>query len=105
MVQKVSLGQKIRQLRESKGVTRLELAKALGYESDTAIYLIETGRRGIDSEKLGKVADFFKIRVDQLMGKAEPKGIELRTALRSDSKLTEDDISKIESFIEFLKKQ
>lgn len=99
----VLIGKKIQQLRESKKISRLELAKVLGYESDTAVYLIESGKRGLSPEKLKAVADYLKISVDVLMGTKAPDNIHLRTALRSDKKLTEQDMDQVEKFVEFLK--
>lgn len=98
----VQIGRRIQKLREQNKLTRLQLAKILGYESETAIYLIEAGKRGLAPDKLSIVATRFKISVDELMGK-EPKDIHLRTALRSDKKLTEQDMDQVEKFVEFLK--
>lgn len=95
------IGAKIRLLREANKVTRLELAKILGYKTDTAVYLIEMGDRSISPEKLKGVATFFKTSVDEIMGDSEP--VTIRTALRSHKKLTEGDMDQIEKYVEFLK--
>ncbi len=41
------IGNKIKEARESEGLSQMELAKHLGYESATAISLIEAGERKV----------------------------------------------------------
>jgi transcriptional regulator with XRE-family HTH domain len=63
------VGEKIRTLRERRGMTLRELAVALGYPVRRNSYIseIETGKRTPQGKFLLKVADFFGITLDQLM--------------------------------------
>jgi len=55
------LGEKIRNLREIKGVSQMDLAYHLGYESTGAISQIENGIRGMGKRKMLQAAKFFGI--------------------------------------------
>lgn len=49
----MSIGFKIKQLRESQGIRQIDLAKILGFESATAISFIESGRNEL-SRRFGR---------------------------------------------------
>lgn len=64
----MSIGQKIIELRESKGMSRAELATAM----DITYYALskyETDDRQIDHALLIAFADFFNISIDYLLGR------------------------------------
>jgi transcriptional regulator with XRE-family HTH domain len=63
------LGQKIRTLREQRGMTLMQMAVALGYPTHRHSYLseIETGKRTPKGDFILKVADLFGVTTDQLM--------------------------------------
>ena len=54
------IGSQIKKARETKGISQLDLAKQLGFESATAISLIENGDRKVTAENLEKIANSFK---------------------------------------------
>ena len=58
-----SIGEKIRQLRVSKGMTQGELADALGYTHKSSINKIEKEENEISISKLKKVSVFFNIPI------------------------------------------
>lgn len=99
------IGKKIKDLREKKKWTKQELAKKLGYESDTAIHLIEVGKRKLSIEKLKIIAGLFEVSVSDLISEVENKKFDVITALRSDEALDEKDINQISSFIDFIKEK
>lgn len=59
-------GEKLRTLREQRGLTLRELAEALGYPSHGYIGNLESGRRKPTLEMALKIARFFGVSVDQL---------------------------------------
>lgn len=61
-------GLRISELRESKNMTQEELAKHLGI-TRASLSHYETSRREPDIETLNKIADFFQVSVDYLMGR------------------------------------
>ena len=98
------IGSKIKKIRENRGLTKQELAKELGYESDTAIHLIETGKRKVSLEKLKIIANLFKIPISHfILEDTKKEEIDVMTALRADEQLDEQDVGKISEFIEFIK--
>ncbi|GAW91322.1 helix-turn-helix domain-containing protein [Calderihabitans maritimus] len=69
-----TLGKKIKFLRTEKGLTQEELAKALGIARAT-LASWEINRREPDYSMLQKIADFFDVTVDFLLGRTDnPKG-------------------------------
>lgn len=81
------------------------LAKKLGYKSDTAISLIESGERKLAIDKLTIIADLFKVTLAELLG--EDYTVEHPTvlaALRAEG-LEEKDVAQISDFIDFIKQK
>jgi len=60
-------GQRLRYLRESKKMTQKELAKALN-SSESTIGMYERGEREPNFETVGKIASYFGVSVDFLLG-------------------------------------
>lgn len=62
----------IRKLRKEKNLTQKELAKILNV-SDRSVGFYETGERDPDTETLNKLANFFNVSIDYLLGRTEIK--------------------------------
>lgn len=78
---------RIREIRKKCGLTMKELGDRVGV-SESAISQYETGKRQPDYETLLKIADYFGVSVDYLLGKeggaaADPELEELLEVLRS----------------------
>ena len=71
MISQKILGQKIRELRDSKGLNQVDLAKKLEI-SRVALSEVERGNRGVDALELAKIASFFGIDMDYLMRDERP---------------------------------
>ena len=100
------IGAKIKKLREGRGLTKQALAEKLGYESDTAIHLIEAGKRKVSLEKLKLIANFFKVTISKFISEdVQKEDLDIMTALRSDEKLDERDVAQISTFIDFIKQK
>lgn len=54
-------GERLRHLREQRGLSQLDLAYELGYDSTGMVSLVETGQRGMDIEKIVKATQFFDV--------------------------------------------
>jgi transcriptional regulator with XRE-family HTH domain len=61
------IGGKIRVLRRRQGMTIKQLALALGFPSHSYISEIENGKKIPSTEMIIKLADLFKVSVDQLV--------------------------------------
>ena len=59
-------GEKLRTLRQRRGLTVRALAQALGYRSHGYLSLIETGKIRPRVDFILKVAQFFGVSMDQL---------------------------------------
>ncbi|MFN8494586.1 MAG: helix-turn-helix transcriptional regulator [Caldilineaceae bacterium] len=60
-------GEKVRSLRQRKGMTQKELADALGLASFSYLSEIEHGRKTPHPILIVKIADVFGVTADQLM--------------------------------------
>lgn len=60
--------ERIRELRIEKGVSRRELALAL-FVSERLISYWENGERECDFDMLMKIANYFEVSVDYLLGR------------------------------------
>ena len=63
-------GSKLKELRLEKGLTQRALGEALGFCNQT-ISFWESGQREPDLDALVKVAKYFDISVDYLLGNSE----------------------------------
>lgn len=61
--------EKLRTLREGRGLTKQKLAHALGF-SDAHIHYLETGKRKPSAEFVYKLAQFFGVTTDALLNDA-----------------------------------
>lgn len=62
----VHVGQNIRELRQSKGLTQAQLAEAIGV-SPTFISRVERGEKSMSLQKLQCVAKYFRVSCDALI--------------------------------------
>lgn len=107
-----TLGMRIKSLREHAGLTQLELAKQLNV-SNTTLSQYESGQRIPSDDIKIKIAAFFNVSVDYLLGqvdkkiKAAPEGLPLSQAqkelLTATSDLSSDDMKKALEYVELLK--
>jgi transcriptional regulator with XRE-family HTH domain len=60
-------GEKLRALRQRRGMSVRELTSALGYKGHGYIYDIEIGKKKPNVEFVVRVADLFEVTTDQLL--------------------------------------
>ena len=89
-----SLGNKIKRLRVSKGMTQDDLAKLLGYSSRSTINKIESDINAISYDKLLKLVEIFNINIDDLVNRVDD--------IRNN--INEGDNMYIEELLDFLYK-
>lgn len=112
---------KLRELRESREITQLELANALNISPST-IGMYEQGRRSPDPETLSMLADYFKVSIDHLLGRDETdthyydpevaeminaahKDPDLRVLFNASKKLTKEELQAVLSMIKVMSKE
>lgn len=59
---------RLKELRESKGLTQKEVAEIIGY-SEISYGRYENGKREPDISTLCKLAEYFNVTVDYLIGR------------------------------------
>lgn len=102
----------LKQLRNEKKITQRELANLLNLSPST-IAMYETGQRKPDFETLQKIADFFDVSTDYLLGRTDIRNLYKETVLRETKTsynldvcgLSVDDIAKVEEYIDLLKQK
>ena len=99
---KDTIGARIKLAREALNLSQADLAKALGFQSATAISLIENGERGVSTKVLKELSSILHHGTQYfLTGKSEPTN--LRIALRAEKDLSEEDKNAILRFINLAK--
>jgi transcriptional regulator with XRE-family HTH domain len=63
-------GKKIKELREKNSLTQKQFGELFNL-SASAIHELEMGRRNLAKEKLLKLADYFDVSLDWLMGRTD----------------------------------
>jgi transcriptional regulator with XRE-family HTH domain len=63
---------RLKELRNQKGIYQKELAEVLGVSRPT-ITQYEQGKRNPDTDMLNKIADYFEVSVDYLLGRTNKK--------------------------------
>lgn len=65
-------GDRIKRLREERGLSQLELAERVGI-NNSVLSRIESGKRPIEDKELNLFADFFEVSGDYLLGRSISK--------------------------------
>lgn len=110
-------GNKLRKIRENKGLLQKEVADALKISAST-IGMYEQNRREPDNETLKKIANYFNVSTDYLLDnipkKSEEEEIEIlrqllikNNIMKENEDLTNKELDKLMKFVsankEFLK--
>ncbi|QNU68106.1 helix-turn-helix transcriptional regulator [Ruminiclostridium herbifermentans] len=102
------LGKRIKKLREKNNLNQLEFSKILNI-SNTTLSQYEAGNRTPNDEIKEKVADYFNVSVDYLLGRTENSNSEAGYSRISNSlyvsNLPKEAIKQIEDYIEFVKQK
>lgn len=96
------IGTQIRTAREAKEMSQKTLADAVGFESATAISLIEKGERRLRVEDLEKITKALDRDIGYFLGHEE-KTIDIKVALRADKDIPDSDKKVIARIIELAK--
>lgn len=106
----MQFGNRLKQLRLSKKLTQEEVANIINVHRAT-VGKYETEERFPDKETLHKLADFFNVSVDYLLGRTDnpnPYKDDAHSPIKTSAyhalgELDEEDIEKVEEYIELLK--
>ncbi|MGV8168157.1 MAG: helix-turn-helix domain-containing protein [Alkaliphilus sp.] len=104
-------GEKIRTLREEKKMSQIEMAKKLQITSQ-ALSQYELNKRMPDTGMVQKIADFFNVTTDYILGRTKIKNYEEKiyedqekysATTRQIEGLSEDSRKELQKYIELLK--
>lgn len=103
------IGERIKELRKSKKMSQSELGKFIGV-SQTTVTAWENGRAEPSSSYVTKLATFFNVSTDYLLGR-DPKEDALKTADKNvqliaahiDDGTTPEEMNDILTYIDFIK--
>lgn len=66
-----SLGSRLKELREYRGLTQRELTELMKYKTTRSIQRIEADEQTIDNNQLVFLADLFGVSTDYLLGRSD----------------------------------
>ena len=102
---------KVKELRRKMGLTQVQLAERLNI-SQSALSTYETGRINIDNDTLRKIARFFDVSIDELLGieaseiPKKPEISEAEYALTNEIRnLSEQEMKEVLDFVRFKRTQ
>ncbi|PYG87348.1 transcriptional regulator with XRE-family HTH domain [Ruminiclostridium sufflavum DSM 19573] len=102
------IGKRIKKLREKNNLNQLEFSKILNI-SNTTLSQYEAGNRTPSDEIKEKVADYFNVSVDYLLGRTERCNQATANLPITDdinvSDLPDEAISQIKDYIEFVRQK
>ena len=95
----------MKKLRDEKGLKQIDIAEMLGV-SRTTYTQYETEKSEPDLRTVARLADFFEVSVDYLLGKTTIRTpIETIAAHHDGDEFTEEELEDIEQFRKFVKSQ
>jgi transcriptional regulator with XRE-family HTH domain len=100
--EQMNFPERLKQLRTNKELTQRELAKQLSL-SNGSIAMYETGKREPDFNTLEKIADYFNVSTDYLLGRKPPGKPKKADVFEQISELPEDKKKMIETMLKVFK--
>lgn len=98
----IMLGRKLKKIREENKKTQDDLAQYLSIKRQT-YSAYERGISMPDALTLSKLADYFNVSTDYLLGRCDTEKIETIAAHHDGNDYTDEELEEIERFKEFVK--
>ena len=102
-----NLSLRLRNIRQENNLTQQEFGKIFGV-GKTTVSMWETGNSSPDDEIKSKIADYFDVSVDYLLGRTEVKKYDAEisafSTISTDG-VSDEDIEAVRSIVEALKKK
>lgn len=99
-----TMGSLIKTAREEASLSQADFAEKLGFQSATAVSLIEKGDRGVSSAMLQQMAHILHKDIRYFLGLRED-ALDVKVALRADKDISPEDKDAILHFIELAKRK
>ncbi len=115
----ITFAERLKAERKKNNITQTQLAEKL-YLDRSSISKYESGKQIPETPTLEKLADFFDVSIDYLLGKTDIRNYEDNSSLNSinenlstnglkilaahfdEEQFTQDDLDDIENFIKFI---
>ena len=101
---------RLKELRLEKGLLQSDVAKIIN-KSDRIVGFYETGDRDMSTDTLSKLADFFNVSIDYLLGKSDIRNPEeIKNIQHANSNglntegLDEEDLIELQKQVDYIKK-
>lgn len=102
----------LKKIRKSKNLLQKDVANFLNIAVSTYSYW-ENGTYDIDNDSLNKLADYFNISTDYILGREDDNIIHIPENLKDANislsvdikKLTQEEINEISNYIDFIKQR
>ncbi len=94
--------ERIKQLRNSKKLLQKDMAELLGITT-SAYGFYEQSKRQPDSATLIKIADFFDVSIDYLLGRTNIPNMDMHPKNELSYDLPQEALDRIEEFKELMK--
>ena len=97
----------LKKLRKSKNLTQTELANIL-HLSHGAVAMWETNKRQPDNDTLSRLADYFGVSVDYLLGRETPTipdhtpSEEERRLAEMIAGMTDEEVEELSRFVDYI---
>lgn len=95
-----TIGDTIRNLRESKQLNSKDLCDTLGFNTSTYSKL-ENDKKSIDITELKSIAQYYNVTADYILGIDEPKS-DIVMYMQRTKNLGDEDISEIELILSMM---
>lgn len=96
-------GSIIKNLREKNELSQSELAEKIGI-NNSVLSRIESGDRQLRDDELVKIADFFKVSTDYLLGRTNIRNhVDTFAAHTDDEDLSDEAKAELENFKDYLR--
>ncbi|OHW61686.1 HTH-type transcriptional regulator ImmR [Andreesenia angusta] len=99
-----SFEQRFKELRQERNLTQKKLAEKF-FLNKSSISRYEQGKQVPELELLEKIADFFNVSLDYLLGRTDVRNIEevhIIAAHHDGDEYTEDELQEIENFKKYV---
>lgn len=92
-----TIGERIKDLRESKGLSAKELAELLDINQSTYSKL-ENDKKSIAVSELKRITEFFRVTADYIIGTIEPEE-DIVVYMRREKNMSDEDINEVQMIL------
>lgn len=92
-----TIGERIKDLRESKGISAKELAELLDINQSTYSKL-ENDKKSIAVSELKRITEFFEVTADYIIGTLKPEE-DIVVYMKREKSMSDEDINEVQMIL------